>query len=170
MQTSAEGFQQAYNAQVAVDDQARLIVAVDVGPNPADHGRLEEMLEMVAENLGALPERVLADAGYAYRADPWPILEQRGVAAYVSLGREGRRAPVQLSPARGRMAAKLRDRGRQVDLRRPQERRRTPVRLDKARYGLGALQRKRLKPRCRGEWALVCLARNARRLNVVAGA
>ncbi len=170
MQTSSEGFQQAYNAQVAVDDQARLIVAVDVGPNPADHGRLEEMLEMVAENLGALPERVLADAGYAYRADPWPILEQRGVAAYVSLGREGRRAPVQLSPARRRMAAKLLDRGRQVDLRRPQERRRTPVRLDKARYGLGALQRKRLKPRCRGEWALVCLARNARRLNVVAGA
>ncbi len=96
MQTSTEGFQQAYNAQVAVDDQARLIVAVDVGPNPADHGRLEEMLEMVAENLGALPERVLADAGYAYRADPWPILEQRGVDAYVSLGREGRRAPVQL--------------------------------------------------------------------------
>ena len=65
MQTSSEGFQQAYNAQVAVDDQSRLIVAVDVGPNPADHGRLEEMLEMVAENLGALPERVLADAGYS---------------------------------------------------------------------------------------------------------
>ena len=65
MQTPARGFQQAYNAQAAVDAESRLIAAADVGSNPADHGRLEEMLEKVEENLGAAPERVLADAGYA---------------------------------------------------------------------------------------------------------
>ena len=98
-----------------------------------------------------------------------PILEQRGVDAYVSLGREGRRAPEQLSAARRRMAAKLAT---------PEGRRTYAARKHVAEPPFGWIKHvmgfRRFSVRgltkVQGEWDLVCLALNARRLNVVAGA
>jgi transposase len=50
MQTSTEGFQQAYNAQAAVDSESRLIVAADVSANASDSGQLLPMVEQASRN------------------------------------------------------------------------------------------------------------------------
>ena len=169
MQTSTEGFQQAYNAQVAVDEQSQLIVAVDVGPNPADHGRLEEMLEMVAENLGALPERVLADAGYAYRADPgrsWSKGALRPTCPWAGRG-AARRCSSRPHAAAWRQSFSTAE-GRLIYAARKSVAE-PPFGWIKHVMGLGRFSVRGLT-KVQGEWALVGLALNARRLNVVAGA
>jgi transposase len=60
----ADGFIQAYNAQLAVDDTHQVIVACGVTDQPADAAHLEPMLERVRANVGAAPEHATGDSGY----------------------------------------------------------------------------------------------------------
>ena len=62
--SSTKSFQQCYNCQAAVDDQAQVIVAADVTQQANDKGQVEPMAEQVQKNTGKLPEEVSADAGY----------------------------------------------------------------------------------------------------------
>lgn len=55
---------QAYNAQAVVDGQGQIIVAAEVTTECNDKGQLVPMVERMRENVGALPECVLADTGY----------------------------------------------------------------------------------------------------------
>ena len=57
-------FHQAYNIQVGVDAQAQIIVATKVVQTGADQEQLIPVLQEVEKNLGRMPERVSADAGY----------------------------------------------------------------------------------------------------------
>ena len=91
MKTSNDGFQQCYNAQVAVDGEHQLVVATEVTANASDQGGLPLLLDEVAETVGEQPDTVLADAGYSNERD-LVNLETRGVDGYVSLGREGKTA------------------------------------------------------------------------------
>lgn len=61
-------FQQAYNTQVGVDAQAQIIVAAKVTQSGADQEQLLPVLQEVEKNLGRMPERVSADAGYYSKA------------------------------------------------------------------------------------------------------
>jgi transposase len=61
---ATKGFEQAYNAQAAVDGEAQVIVATAITQETNDKRQLVPMLEKVAENVGRLPEQVSADAGY----------------------------------------------------------------------------------------------------------
>lgn len=66
-------FLPAYNPQLAVDDEAQIIVAAQVTQAGNDMNELVPTLLLVKENLGRLPEQVLADSGYfspAGLADP----------------------------------------------------------------------------------------------------
>ena len=62
MKTSSEGFQQCYNAQVAVEGEHQLVVATEVTANASDQGGLPLLLDGVVETVGEQPETVLADA------------------------------------------------------------------------------------------------------------
>jgi transposase len=55
---------QAYNAQAAVDGHHQVIVAADVTTECNDKGQLVPMVQQAQQNLGQMPETVLADAGY----------------------------------------------------------------------------------------------------------
>lgn len=57
-------FLQGYNAQVAVDATAQVIVAAEVTQQANDNRQLLPMLDRVRENLGRDPQAVSADAGY----------------------------------------------------------------------------------------------------------
>lgn len=57
-------FVQGYNAQIAVDGQAQIIVAVDVIQQTTDNHQLAPMLEQTEQNLGTRPQAVSADSGY----------------------------------------------------------------------------------------------------------
>ena len=68
MMTSNEGFQQCYNAQVAVDAEHQLVVATDLTANASDQGELPVLLDTVNETFDAQLATVLADAGVLQRA------------------------------------------------------------------------------------------------------
>ena len=171
MKTSSEGFQQCYNAQVAVDGEHQLVVATEVTANASDQGGLPLLLDEVAETVGEQPETVLADAGYSNERDV-ADLETRGIDGYVSLGREGKKArsrdPEQYR-ATNRMAEKLsKPAGRAAYAERKW--------LSEAPHGwikhvLG-FRRFSLRglAQVRGEWDLVCLALNAKRLHALMAA
>ena len=109
MKTSTEGFQQCYNAQMAVDGEHQIIVATEVSAEASDQGQMMGLLEEVEESFQETPRQVLADAGYCNEAD-LQALEARGMDGYVALGREGKRT-VEVDPrkypARSRMRKKL---------------------------------------------------------------
>jgi transposase len=53
-----------YNAQIAVDAEAGIIVALDVNDRPEDMGQLTPMLRQVEQETGSLPRECSADSGY----------------------------------------------------------------------------------------------------------
>ena len=57
-------FVQAYNAQIAVDAEAQVIVAADITQEVNDQQQLAPMLEQVQQNTGAKPVAASADTGY----------------------------------------------------------------------------------------------------------
>lgn len=167
MKASTGAFEQSYNAQVAVDSAAQIIVAADVSSCAADSGELLRMEAAAATNLGRHARALLADAGYKSEAN-FLELEERGVQAFVSLGR-GEAVPDQIDeakPATRRMARKLRTkRGRQ------RYRRRKSVVEPvfgwiKQTLGFRSFLLRGLR-KVRGEWALVCLAMNLKRMGRV---
>lgn len=80
-------FVQAYNAQIAVDSAAQIIVAAELTQESNDKQQLAPMLERVEQNLGAKPEAVSADAGYCSEAQ---LTDKRveGIELHVATGKQ----------------------------------------------------------------------------------
>lgn len=57
-------FVQAYNAQIATDSHAQVIVAAELTQQTTDRQQLLPMVRAVRESTGRLPETITADAGY----------------------------------------------------------------------------------------------------------
>ena len=57
-------FVQGYNAQLGVDAEAQIIVAAMIVQAGNDQKQLVPVLETVAQNMGRMPDKVSADAGY----------------------------------------------------------------------------------------------------------
>ena len=57
MKTSAEGFQQCYNAQTVVEGENQLVVGAEVTDNASDQGQLVPMVDTVAQDYGETPGR-----------------------------------------------------------------------------------------------------------------
>lgn len=168
MKTSTEGFQQCYNAQVAVDGEHQIIVATEVTAQASDQGQMMGLLEEVEETFEERPKQVLADAGYCNEAD-LEALEARGVDGYVALGREGKRAaevdPGKY-PARSRMRKKLASLAGQVEYRRRKWIAEAPHGWIKQQLGFRQFSLRGLRS-VQGEWDLVCLALNIKRMSAL---
>jgi transposase len=65
MSTANNGFQVAYNAQIAVDSRNKLIVAFDLTNEGNDTQQLHPMAEKAKEALGTDSLTVVADTGYS---------------------------------------------------------------------------------------------------------
>jgi transposase len=96
-----DGFQQAYNAQAAVDAESQVIVAEEVSQAPPDVQRLVPMLEQIVELNGKAPEVLTADAGYPSESN-FVALAQAGVHAVIALRRYHRDEPPDADPAQAR--------------------------------------------------------------------
>lgn len=163
---TADGFQQCYNGQLAVDGEFQLIVANRQGNNPSDNGCLVPLLDEVKDTLETYPEQCLADAGYRKEED-LQAMEAKGIDGYVSLRREGKitqEIDASRYPATVRMAEKLASAaGRSVYAQRKH--------LVEAVNGwikhvLGFRQFSlRGLNAVQGEWDLVCLSLNLRRMS-----
>jgi transposase len=61
---SPDGFVQAYNVQVAVEDTLQLIVGHAVTQETNDKRQLQPMVQTIAQQAGQRPDQLLADSGY----------------------------------------------------------------------------------------------------------
>ncbi len=95
MPVAGGGFDQCYNAQAAVAAGSLLVVATDVVQAPNDKQQIEPMLE----KIGALPERLgkvdhlLADTGY-FSAGAVAACEKAGVEPAIAMGRQPHHPPL----------------------------------------------------------------------------
>ena len=78
-------FVQAYNAQLAVDEEHQIIVAAALSNQSPDVEYFEPMLRRVVENCGAVPERTTADSGY-FSADNVHAAEALGTEPFIAPG------------------------------------------------------------------------------------
>ncbi len=168
MKTSSEGFQQCYNAQIAVEGESQLVVAAAVTNSASDGGQLVPMVDAVAGTCGETPRQVLADAGYCSESN-LRELGERDVDGYVPLAREGRTVPAPDAdgyPEKARMAAKLAtEEGRRRYARRKWMAE-APVGWVKEVMGFRRFSFRGLR-KVEAEWTLVCLALNVRRLHTL---
>jgi hypothetical protein len=80
-------FVQAYNAQIAVDGAAQIIVAAALTQESNDKRQLAPMLERVEQNLGAKPEAATADAGY-FSEEQVNDERLKGIELYIATGKQ----------------------------------------------------------------------------------
>ncbi len=85
-------FMQAYNAQIAVDEEHQIIVAAALSNQGPDTEYFEPMLRRVVDNCDAVPSQVTADAGYFSPANV-RLAESLGAEPFIAVGghrRDGR--------------------------------------------------------------------------------
>jgi transposase len=81
-----QGFDQHYNTQVAVDQESFLIVANTLSNHPNDYAEMEPTLDTIPAELGT-PDAAAMDNGY-FSANNVTACEARGIAPYIATGRE----------------------------------------------------------------------------------
>jgi len=165
MKRTGGGFDYSYNAYAAVDDQAHIIVAAELTNNAADSERLAPLLDAVKRTAGALPQQVLADAGFRSEA-MFEQLQHSPVELIVALGREGKQ---QLAidaleyPHTAAMAARMRTAEAQAAYRRRKWLSEPPNGWVKNVLGFRQFSLRGLV-KVKAEWRLVCAALNLRRM------
>ena len=100
IQKSGGNFVQGYNAQVAVDETAQVIVSQHVTPMQPDVNELMPVVKRISKLLRAKPKQILADAGY-WSEDNVSALEKMGVDPFIATKRHKHSDPRQRAP-RGR--------------------------------------------------------------------
>src|SRR5580658_2823229 len=181
MPVAGGGFDQCYNAQAAVAAGSLLVVAVDVVQAPNDKQQVEPTLEKIAalpEKLGEV-ENLLADTGY-FSADNVDACEKAGIEPVIAMGRQPHHPPLSErfapTPAAPRnptpveaMAHRLKTAaGRALYALRKQ----TPepvFGIIKSVLGFRQFSLRGLD-KVRGEWSLVTMAWNLKRMFVLAPA
>jgi transposase len=78
-------FLQAFNAQLAVDEESQIIVAAVVGNQGPDAQYFEPVLRRVVDNCDAVPEVTTADSGY-FSAENVRAAEHLGTDPYIAVG------------------------------------------------------------------------------------
>ena len=172
------GFNQHYNGQVVVDQGSLLVVSSTLSNHPTDQQEVAPTLDAIPPALGR-PLAAALDAGYFSLANIRACAE-RGIEPYIAPGREAHQqtlasllAPAGAPPATGasprvQMAAKLQTpEGRAIY--RARKRTVEPV-IGIMKEVLG-FRRFSLRGQdaAAGEWCLVCLAYNLKRLHVLLG-
>lgn len=176
MPTSGGGFEQAYNAQAAVDVNTMLIVAQHVSQNPNDKQEVEpalDNLDAVAPVIGKA-EGMIADTGY-FSADNVTACADHQVEPYIAAGRDAHYPPL---AERRSAAAPLAEDASAVD--RMKHRLRTPegravyaqrkctveptFGIIKSVLGFRQFLLRGLQS-VQHEWALVCIGWNLKRLH-----
>jgi hypothetical protein len=81
-----QGFDQHYNAQVAVDQASVLIVGESLSNHPNDQAEAEPTLDSLPPEMGT-PAAAALDAGY-FSAANIALFERRNIAPYIATGRD----------------------------------------------------------------------------------
>ena len=178
-----EGYTQSYNCQAVVDAEgSQLIVGQRVSDCASDAGQLEPGLDSIPKIVGP-PTAALADCGYADKEVFQRLAEQRpGLDLYVSVHREDAhaerrydfrpadriKAPKKIvDPVLMAMADKLKTEEGRKKYRRRASTVEPVFGIIKAALGLRQFLLRGLR-KVSGEWNLVCVAYNLKRLHRLA--
>jgi len=171
-----QGFDQHYNVQVAVDQTSYLIVGQGLSNHATDHDQALPTLDSIPDELGS-PAAVALDNGY-WSPDTVPLIQQRGIEPYIATGREPHHRhwktyfaqqpdppPASASPLL-KMAYQLQtDPGKAIyGLRKSTVE--PVIGIIKAVLGFRQFSLRGLDAAA-GEWTLVCLAFNLKRLHTL---
>ena len=158
-----DGFIQAYNAQVAVDAGAQIIVAHRLTNNGSDQDALLTLLDKIEANTGEMPNEVSADNGFCSEAN-LEGLNARAVRGYVAAGRASK-------PGGGKKGGKL-VQAMRARLRKGGHRSRYRIRKYTVEPVFGHIKQARgfrqflLRgiDKVKSEWAMICTAHNLAKL------
>ncbi len=172
-----KGFNQHYNAQVAVDQECLLIVGASLSNHPTDQREVGPTLAAIPAELG-VPDAAALDAGY-FSAANIEVLRGQGIEAYIATGREPHHwdwqsyfaeeppRPSNDASPKEQMAYKLRTAIGQAVYRLRKCTVEPVIGVIKEVLGFRQFSL-RGEQAAAGEWCLVCLACNLKRLHVLA--
>jgi len=169
------GFEQSYNAQVAVDQESRLIVANTLSNHPSDQGQALPTVDAIPQELGT-PSAAALDNGY-FSPQTIAGLEERGIEPYIATGREPHHLtwrcffaqnpePPEDASLIVKMAYKLKTDIGQAIYRLRKSTVEPVIGIIKEVLGFRQFSL-RGQAKAAGEWILVCLAFNLKRLHVL---
>ena len=181
MPVAGGGFEQCYNAQAVVAMGSLLVIAADVTQAPNDKQQLEPMLDQIAglpKDLGRVGE-LLADNGYFSEANA-NACAAVGIDPLIAMGREAHHPPLEErfaeppSPPRDPTPLEAMNHRLQT----PEGKKRYAVRKHTPEPVFGIIKSVlgfrqfllRGLDAVRGEWTLVTMAWNMKRMFVLAGA
>ncbi|MCK4451031.1 MAG: transposase [Anaerolineae bacterium] len=174
-----QGFDQHYNTQVAVDQESLLIVANTLSNHPNDYADMEPTLDAIPAELGT-PGAAAMDNGY-FSAGNITACEERGIDPYIATGREphhqswkARFAELPAPPSEDasptvKMAYKLQTEIGKAIYRLRKCTAEPIIGIIKEILGFRQFSLRGLAAAA-GEWCLVCLAFNLKRLHVLLAA
>ena len=182
MPVAGGGFEQCYNAQAAVAAGSLLVIAADVVQAPNDKQQLEPMLGKIADlpdELGKV-EELLADNGYFSEGNV-NACAAAGIEPVIAMGREAHHPSLDERFADAAAAAarpRRRLRRWTIGSRRPQGKKLYALRKQTPEPVFGIIKSAlgfrqfllRGLDNVRGEWNLVTMAWNIKRMFVLAGA
>jgi transposase len=170
------GFDQQYNAQLAVEQRSLLVVGTSLSNHPNDQQEVAPTLDAIAPAVGR-PQAVALDAGFFSVANI-QACEERGIAPYIAPGREAHRqtladllAPAPVPPPDGasprvQMVYKLRTPTGHAIYRARKYTVEPVIGIIKEVLGFRQFSL-RGEQAAAGEWCLVCLAYNLKRLHTL---
>jgi transposase len=170
------GFDQHYNVQIAVDQDSRLIVGQSLSNHPNDQAEARPTLEAIPPALG-IPSAAALDNGYFSSANI-KYFEARGIEPYIATGRDPHylswherftqclTPPSEDASPKVKMAYKLHTEIGQAIYRLRKSTVEPVIGIIKETLGFRQFS---LRGLCAvaGEWALVCLGFNLKRLHTL---
>ena len=171
-----DGFDQHYNVQAAVDQASLLIVATALSNHPNDKREAEPTLDALSPKVGQ-PTAAALDNGYFSEANV-EALERRGIEPYIATGREPHHQswqtlfterpvpPAEDTSPKIKMAYKLQTKIGQAIYRLRKCTVEPVIGLIKEVLGFRQFSLRGLLAAA-GEWCLVCLAFNLKRLHTL---
>jgi transposase len=177
---SHEGFVQSYNAQAGVDADTHLIVEQHLSQQPNDKQEVAptlERLQQLPEALGEV-DNLLADTGYFSEANVITA-ESNGITPYIPEGRQGHNEPLHErfaddppAPEQPNVVEAMRHRLKTRDGRAVYAQRKSTVEtvfgIIKQVQGFRQFLLRGLDS-VAGEWSLVCIGWNLKRLHALQG-
>jgi transposase len=178
MKTSGGGFEQCYNAQACVEHDSRLIIQDHVTQNTNDKQEAQPALQWFTTHPQLKPFAILMDAGYFSESNV-NSCEEKDITPFISFGKETHNQPLD---ERFKEADPLVDNPTPVQ----KMKHRLQTKEGKAIY---AERKSTVEPvfgiikhvmgfrqfmlrgfeKAKGEWSLMCIAYNLKRMNIMRG-
>ena len=176
MPVSGGGYMQAYNAQASVEHDSRLIVHQHVTQNVNDKKEIVPTLKWFKDNPDLVPKAMVADAGY-FSDDNVKLCEEDKITSYISFGKEQHNQPledrfeeVQELPKDATDIEKMKHRLKTKEGKEIYAQRKSTVEpvFGVIKHVMGFRQfMLRGFEKAKGEWNLMCIAYNLKRLHTI---